>query len=345
VTTQGPFVSRYGEKAIASIPDTGPDTPYVAYKRNIGKYVLEFLQPDRFGVMPAERVARAVFRAGTVRRPRTRYNVGFWAKFGPIGRAMTPDRVVGAYMTREIPLQTKRTKTEGLHIKRTYSLRDEVVSWDQRLDGPEPKKCACASERFVARSSFPVGYVARSICIMSDLDLVNWTMQEARQLSPDHQMHREDEGMPSLDNVLFGVLEGERGEPSEDIRAINVHSVQLTVGSPITSLPSEVPERPKPNTASDLPAYTQAAPSAPADVRAAQMSPLLKAIVEPDIYTAPADRERAIILRWVLRDIKANRLKLSPVDQHNLRELIDMGLVEMRNDAPVLTNAGVNAIV
>ena len=75
------------------------------------------------------------------------------------------------------------------------------------------------------------------------------------------------------------------------------------------------------------------------------MSPLFKAIVEPDIYTAPADRDRAIILRWVLRDIKANRLKLSPVDQHDLRDLIDMALVEMRNDAPVLTDAGVNAIV
>jgi hypothetical protein len=71
----------------------------------------------------------------------------------------------------------------------------------------------------------------------------------------------------------------------------------------------------------------------------------LKAIVEPGIYTAPADRERAIVLRWALRDIKANRLKLSPVDQHDLRDLIDMGLVEMPNDAPVLTNAGVNAIV
>jgi hypothetical protein len=33
------------------------------------------------------------------------------------------------------------------------------------------------------------------------------------------------------------------------------------------------------------------------------------------------------------------------VDQHDLRDLIDMGLVEMRNDAPVLTNAGVDAIV
>jgi hypothetical protein len=89
----------------------------------------------------------------------------------------------------------------------------------------------------------------------------------------------------------------------------------------------------------------QATPLAPADGRASPMSPLLKAILEPDIYTAPADRERAITLRWVLRDIKANRLKLSPVDQRDLLDLIDMGLVEMLNDAPVLTNAGVSAIV
>ena len=41
----------------------------------------------------AERVARVVFKAATVARPRTRYNVGFWARFGPIGRALTPDRV------------------------------------------------------------------------------------------------------------------------------------------------------------------------------------------------------------------------------------------------------------
>jgi hypothetical protein len=75
------------------------------------------------------------------------------------------------------------------------------------------------------------------------------------------------------------------------------------------------------------------------------MSSLLKAIVGPDIHTAPADRERAIILRWALRDIKANRLKLSPVDQCDLLDLVEMGLVEIRNDVPVLTNDGVNAIV
>jgi hypothetical protein len=68
------------------------------------------------------------------------------------------------------------------------------------------------------------------------------------------------------------------------------------------------------------------------------------AIVEPDIYTARADRDRAVALRWVLRDIKNDRLKGCPVNEIDLRNLMEIGLVEMRNDTPVLTNAGVNAI-
>jgi hypothetical protein len=180
---------------------------------------------------------------------------------------------------------------------------------------------------------------------MSNLDLVNWTMREARQLSPEDHRHSDIEGSSSLNNILLGVLEGERGEPSsEGVRPINVRSVQLTVGSPTAGPPSDLTEEPKRDTASDLPTYTQAW-RAPADGQAAPMSALLKAVVEADIHTAPTDRERSIVLRWVLRDIKADRLKLSPVDQHDLRDLIGMGLVEMRNDAPVLTNAGVNAIL
>ena len=181
---------------------------------------------------------------------------------------------------------------------------------------------------------------------MSGSDLVNWTIRAAKQLRPEHHMHSDIEGSSPLNSIMPAVLEGERGEPrSEGIRAINVHSVQLTVGDPIARPPSDVIEGLKRETAFALPAYAQAAPSAPADRQASPMSPLLKAIVDPDIYTAPADRARAISLRWVLRDIKANRLKLSPIDQHDLQDLIDMGLVEMRNDAPALTNAGGDAIV
>jgi hypothetical protein len=145
--------------------------------------------------------------------------------------------------------------------------------------------------------------------------------------------------------LISGAPEGERGEPSsEGVRPINVRSVQLTVGSPTAGPPFDLTEEPKPEAASDLPADTQA-PSAPVESQAAPMSALLKAVVEADIHAAPADRERAIALRWVLRDIKANRLKLSPVDEQDLRDLINIGLVEMRNDAPVLTNAGVTAIL
>jgi NAD(P)-dependent dehydrogenase (short-subunit alcohol dehydrogenase family) len=99
----GPFVSAFRDKVIASIPDTGPGSPYAAYRRSIGRYMMDFLKPGRLGVMTAEHVARAVFRAATVPRPRTRYNVGFYAHFGPIGRGLTPDRVVDAIMTRRIP--------------------------------------------------------------------------------------------------------------------------------------------------------------------------------------------------------------------------------------------------
>jgi hypothetical protein len=51
------------------------------------------------------------------------------------------------------------------------------------------------------------------------------------------------------------------------------------------------------------------------------------------------DPLRAIDLVWTLRDIKAKRTLLPP-DPDHLRELIELGLVEMRHDVPALTNAG-----
>lgn len=50
--------------------------------------------------------------------------------------------------------------------------------------------------------------------------------------------------------------------------------------------------------------------------------------------------ERAIALRWTLRDIQAGRLKLSPVSDEDLRVLTGLGLVELYDDEPELTEAG-----
>jgi hypothetical protein len=54
--------------------------------------------------------------------------------------------------------------------------------------------------------------------------------------------------------------------------------------------------------------------------------------------------DTAIHLRWVLRDIKGKRTKLTPVSADDLRTLIEMGLIEMRDEAPVLTNEGERAL-
>ena len=53
------------------------------------------------------------------------------------------------------------------------------------------------------------------------------------------------------------------------------------------------------------------------------------------------DALRSIDLVWTLRDIKANRTRLLPVDPGHLRDLAELGLVEVGDDnVPVITNAG-----
>jgi len=50
--------------------------------------------------------------------------------------------------------------------------------------------------------------------------------------------------------------------------------------------------------------------------------------------------ERAIGLRWALRDIQSRRLKLSLVSDDDLRVLSELGLIEIREEGPVLTHTG-----
>jgi hypothetical protein len=56
------------------------------------------------------------------------------------------------------------------------------------------------------------------------------------------------------------------------------------------------------------------------------------------------DLEKAIALRWALRDIVAKRLKLAPLKEDDLQTLIELGFVEMRDGAPVVTQSGLTAL-
>ncbi|MGZ5895682.1 MAG: SDR family NAD(P)-dependent oxidoreductase [Xanthobacteraceae bacterium] len=95
----GPIATQFEETLLKSIPDTGIQSPYVAFKKHLARRMQEFLRPGNFGVLTADTVAKAIVKAATVRRPRPRYSVGFIAYFGPFGRELTADRVVD-FMTR-----------------------------------------------------------------------------------------------------------------------------------------------------------------------------------------------------------------------------------------------------
>lgn len=57
-----------------------------------------------------------------------------------------------------------------------------------------------------------------------------------------------------------------------------------------------------------------------------------------------ADLIPDIDLRWTLRDIRAERFLLLPPDPAHVQELLNRGLIEMRGDKPVLTEAGLDAL-
>jgi hypothetical protein len=56
------------------------------------------------------------------------------------------------------------------------------------------------------------------------------------------------------------------------------------------------------------------------------------------------DLQEAIDLRWTLRDIRAKRWKLSPLEPSHLEQLKSMNLIEMHDEEPALTSAGQDAI-
>jgi len=50
----------------------------------------------------------------------------------------------------------------------------------------------------------------------------------------------------------------------------------------------------------------------------------------------------AIDLRWTMKDVAAKRWTM--LNQDHVARLIDLGLVEMRDDRPILTTSGQNIV-
>ena len=65
---------------------------------------------------------------------------------------------------------------------------------------------------------------------------------------------------------------------------------------------------------------------------------------EPKTGLASLGLDNAIRLRWVLRDIVGKRLKFSPIAPNDLQTLIDLGYIEMKDEVPTVTTAGLDEI-
>ena len=108
--------------------------------------------------------------------------------------------------------------------------------------------------------------------------------------------------------------------------------------------PSAFDEEPAPPTLSNQPNNVEPAVEAAAADLAADAESAVRRAQEAKSLLAGLDLDTAIRLRWVMRDIRAKRTKLSPVSENDLAALVDLGFVEMREELPRLTGLGFLAL-
>ena len=113
--------------------------------------------------------------------------------------------------------------------------------------------------------------------------------------------------------------------------------------TPEPSPPTFFDEEPALPTLSNQPTKGEPAEQTPVDAPADAGNLAIRAEQAKSVLDG-LNLDTAIRLRWVLRDIRAKRTKLSPISQNDLMALIELGLIEMQNDEPALTNEGMRAI-
>jgi short-subunit dehydrogenase len=91
----------FADTQLATMPDTGPDSPYATFKANMDSGVRALFEPGSRAVVTPAQVARVVAKAATTRRPRPRYKVGAVAHLLPRLRRVLGDRGWDAMASRQ----------------------------------------------------------------------------------------------------------------------------------------------------------------------------------------------------------------------------------------------------
>ena len=104
----GPVNTNFAEVAMASIPDTGPDSPYLTFKENLKAATHDTLRPGGLAVLAPEDVAKRIVDAATDDDPDTRYRVGMFSKAASLVNKFTPDSIWDAAMRAQIPTDQRK---------------------------------------------------------------------------------------------------------------------------------------------------------------------------------------------------------------------------------------------
>ena len=118
-----------------------------------------------------------------------------------------------------------------------------------------------------------------------------------------------------------------------------LHALDSMLTEVFREPPISTKTEPAPTTSFDQPTHEEPADQAAVDAPSEAGNPSIRAEQAKSLL-AGLGLDTAIRLRWALRDIKAKRTKLTPVSPSDLKTLIEMGLAEMCDDAPMLTNEG-----
>lgn len=99
----GPVNTNFDEVAAASIPDTGPDSPYLILKEHMREYTRYVARPGGVGVLEPEDVAAKIVEAATDPSPAPRYLVDMFTKRGSLLNKITPGSIWDAAMKSQVP--------------------------------------------------------------------------------------------------------------------------------------------------------------------------------------------------------------------------------------------------
>ena len=241
-----------------------------------------------------------------------------------------------AHSTEKAPSTEKTVDVLGLEIQPAPATID-----------PEPsREHAGLLEAETASEGLPS--IAATQVVTQPDELSDLVVAEVMALTAS-QAGSDDEPVPSRDadrvrDIALDILHSEASQPSN-----------VLVGNAGSTASSEVdiatlPQAPageqltKPEAAVEPEVQQAPARLLETEVRHLQLPQLEGVVVEPDLLAQRFDSARAIELRWVLRDIRSNRIKWSPPREADLNVLIELDLVTMRDGLPQLTASGLSTI-